>query len=154
MDYADYKTDVPYPNRPTKPAKPGMDATSADYRRYAAELEDYEVACAEHKNALNAYRTAQGALDDKFRADVIEEEGLTGHPLADVLWSKAYEDGRSAGYNEVALHFSGYYDIVKAHNDHVDGIKAVVRQLLNDLPVNRDWLDPQVETALRNIVKK
>ena len=32
-------------------------------------------------------------------------------------------------------------------------LKSLVRQLLNDLPQKRDWLDPTVEQALRYHVK-
>lgn len=31
-------------------------------------------------------------------------------------------------------------------------LKMLVRQLLNDLPAKRDWLDPHVEQGLRYLV--
>ena len=32
-------------------------------------------------------------------------------------------------------------------------LRALVRHVLNDLPSQHDWLDPQVELALRTVVK-
>jgi hypothetical protein len=36
--------------------------------------------------------------------------------------------------------------------EEYDTLQHLVRQLLNDLPSKRDWLDPQLEKALRYMV--
>jgi len=37
--------------------------------------------------------------------------------------------------------------------DRLEHLTSLVRMLLNDLPSQRDWLDPQLEDALRAAVK-
>jgi len=39
-----------------------------------------------------------------------------------------------------------------SHKDQLVGLQSLVRQVLNDLPSKRDWLDPQLEEQLRTAV--
>lgn len=43
--------------------------------------------------------------------------------------------------------------IIKDQREKIQRLEALVRMVLNDLPTNRDWLDPQVEEQLRTAVK-
>ncbi len=54
-----------------------------------------------YKKAYDTYRTEDGRIHDKFRADLLEDLGMTGHPKADKFFSKAWEDGHAHGYSEV-----------------------------------------------------
>jgi hypothetical protein len=42
--------------------------------------------------------------------------------------------------------------IIKDQREKIQALESLVRQVLNDLPSKRDWLDPQVEEALRTAV--
>lgn len=52
-----------------------------------------------------AHRNETRRLEDKLKADLEEELGLTNHPKKDVLWRLAWERGHSAGYGEVASYY-------------------------------------------------
>jgi pantothenate kinase-related protein Tda10 len=43
--------------------------------------------------------------------------------------------------------------IIKDQREKIQRLESLVRLVLNDLPTKRDWLDPQVEEALRTAVK-
>jgi hypothetical protein len=51
----------------------------------------------EDMEARRAYRVDQARLDAQFKADVLEDLGLTNHPKADVLWRMAWENGKGSG---------------------------------------------------------
>ena len=38
--------------------------------------------------------------------------------------------------------------------DENKSMKDLIKQLMNDLPSNKDWLDPDLELQLKNIIKK
>ena len=48
----------------------------------------------------------------EFKADVLEEVGLTGHPKADKVFEKAWEMCHSAGYSEVTNYMYDLADLV------------------------------------------
>jgi hypothetical protein len=54
-----------------------------------------------------AYNTEQTRREAEFRADLIEEHGTEVLPpeVENALFAKAWEDGHSAGYGEVAGHY-------------------------------------------------
>jgi hypothetical protein len=51
--------------------------------------------------ASKAYHTDRIRLDNEFKADLLADLGITNHPKADLLYSKAYEMGHSSGRSEV-----------------------------------------------------
>jgi hypothetical protein len=59
--------------------------------------------------AMQAYRKHERQMREKFRAALEQEHGiLPSHPLAEGLWSQAWEDGHSSGWSEVAMHYDEY----------------------------------------------
>lgn len=40
----------------------------------------------------------------------------------------------------------------RSHGGREEQLEAVLRQIINDLPSKRDWLDPQVERQARNLL--
>jgi len=48
-----------------------------------------------------------------FKADLLEENGLTSHPKADKLFDMAWEDGHSSGLEEVEAYFVEFMVLLK-----------------------------------------
>lgn len=63
--------------------------------------------------ALKAYREDNVRLADEFKADALEEVGLTGHPKADKCFNLAEEHGHSNGYADVMCYLVDFADLVK-----------------------------------------
>lgn len=66
-----------------------------------------------YRAATQAYGQETARLEAQFRADLTDEYGMTGHPKADLLFSKAWQMGHSAGYGEVASYYDDLVDLVK-----------------------------------------
>jgi hypothetical protein len=60
-----------------------------------------------------AYRDEQFRITAAFRKSLEEEHGTVGHPKADLLWEKAWEDGHSGGYGEVLNYYIDLVELVK-----------------------------------------
>lgn len=115
MDFDKYKNALPYP-------------TEAEFRttfwykggKLVAERRGEEAAVAHvsglrleectkevvvDKDALRAARAKYNAetarLTELFRQDMFEDLGIENHPLREKLYSKAWNDGHSAGLSEV-----------------------------------------------------
>lgn len=61
-----------------------------------------EAAEAAYKLARKAYYDEENRLKELFKKNLADELGLTGHPKFDLLFRKAWDDGSSHGYEEVA----------------------------------------------------
>lgn len=100
MDFDKYKNTMKYPDRPAKPML-AKDAKPSDIRKHADAVEKYQAEEEKYKQARREYNEHEGMLINMFKQDALEDLGLTDHPKADLLYSKAYERGHSAGLNEV-----------------------------------------------------
>jgi len=60
-----------------------------------------------------AYQAEERRLQDQFKADALAELGLTGHPKADLLFSLAWDEGHSSGFQEVFGHMERMADLVR-----------------------------------------
>jgi hypothetical protein len=38
-------------------------------------------------------------------------------------------------------------------DEQIAALESILRRIINDLPTNRDWLDPELEKAARDILK-
>lgn len=47
------------------------------------------------------HRENEGVMSAAVKSDLEAQEGLVGHPKADLLWSIAWERGHSSGYSDV-----------------------------------------------------
>lgn len=52
-------------------------------------------------------------IDKLFRECLEQVYGMEGHPKADAVFNKAWEDGHSAGHHEVRLHYAELAGLVK-----------------------------------------
>lgn len=59
------------------------------------------------------YRKGQMVAEARFKADLEEEFGLSGHPKAQRLFDLAWQEGHSSGYNEVLNYYSEFSDLLK-----------------------------------------
>lgn len=57
----------------------------------------------------NKYMSCLNEKEAQFKADLLEEAGITDHPKADMLFNKAWEQGHSSGYSEV---YNCFYDLL------------------------------------------
>ena len=107
-----YRNRDPFPSRPRKPTL-AKDATPAQIRVYADQLEVYDEAIKEHLRVVAAYHARSAELEAQFRDDLEHYYGMKGHPKADLLYGKAYDRGHSGGMEEVANHYSDLVELVK-----------------------------------------
>lgn len=96
INNGDYKTKLPYPERVPKPLlmrKRVEDLNEGEIASIPQVTADFKATLAKWDVDYTQYRDDQNRLDRQFRDDVEAEFGMTGHPKADVLWSKARERG-------------------------------------------------------------
>ena len=101
----------PYPIRPCKPTL-SKSATPTEVRQYADKLEQYEEELRGTRERMAAYNALTAALEDAFRIDLESYYNTTGHPKADLLYSKSWERGHAYGLSEVANVYSDLVDLV------------------------------------------
>lgn len=53
------------------------------------------------------YRKDEGRIHQEFRDDALKAVGMFGHPKADKVYALAWENGHSAGFQEVFNHLIG-----------------------------------------------
>lgn len=100
MNFDKYNVTIPFPEKPWKPrVKPNP--TIAALRKYADDLEQYEKEMVVYREAAQAYYAAQAQMRLQFKADVLQEHGLTGHPKADKVYDMAWQEGHADGYGNI-----------------------------------------------------
>lgn len=111
-----YKPSGDYPARPIEPGVLRKSAgllTAEEIAELPAIREAYDAAKTAQHGAQKAYNEEQGRLFARFKADLEEEHGMTGHPKADLLFEKAWDRGHSNGYAEVAMVYDDLVELVK-----------------------------------------
>jgi hypothetical protein len=101
MNYEKYKNTLLYPGSVKKPSMPNTHPTAEEATAYIKELSGYKDSLTKNGELRRAYDAENSRLYDLFKADALEEAGLTGHPNADKIFAKSWEDGHSSGYYEV-----------------------------------------------------
>lgn len=107
-----YQNKGAYPQKPQKPYLV-KDATPAQIRAYADQMELHDIHMKEYREAVNHYNSRTRQLEDVFRADLEAEFDMVGHDKADLLYSKAWQMGHSGGMQEVANYYSDLVELVK-----------------------------------------
>jgi len=91
--------------------------TIDEHQMNAWKTTGHTVEIEDDKEGLKAARAAYGAetarLEALFRSDLEDEHDMKGHPKANMLFSKAWSLGHSAGYSEVANYYDDLVDLVK-----------------------------------------
>lgn len=111
MNFDNYKTKLSWPDRPEAPVL-GRNPTPAELRAHADALEAHEPKVVEYKRLKTEYQEDEARLAEEFKKDALEEVGLTGHPKADLVYSKAWEAGHSSGFSSVFYHLEDLSELV------------------------------------------
>lgn len=103
MDMTKYENSIPMPHRTQFYVT--VKATAPSGKVHEVRVFEEEL----FREALAAYTDEACKRQNAFRQDLLEELGVTDHPKADLLISKAWELGHSSGYSEVV---NWAYDLV------------------------------------------
>jgi len=79
---------------------------------YRSKLPYPERLAADYRELRRAYQLDQARLDLQFKVDLIRENGVEGHPKADLCYSKAWDHGHSSGYSEVVTYFEDFVELL------------------------------------------
>lgn len=90
---------IPYPERPKRPVREDFPSHTA----YGIAMDEWEELNTQHDAAMAAYRAAQFAVIEEFKAAIAAEFGLTGHPKFERMYAIAYDEGHSSGLGEVYM---------------------------------------------------
>ncbi len=135
MDFDQYKTNLPYLQKPTLPSslkdflpsrlinevgKISLDKVDKEieetYKETSQQFKEwklYKIQYEEFIKGREAYRVDQNRLEDKFRQDALADAGLTNHPKASKFYSFAWEHGHSGGLSEVLYWLREVADLVE-----------------------------------------
>lgn len=113
MDFNYYNArDIPYPSNvgPKKPSLPA-NVTAVSAQQFADQMVVYEKERAVYVDAQRQYNeTVQQRLGE-FRQTIQKEYALTDG-LMNILWDAAWDEGHSAGLEEVYYYFQKYHGLV------------------------------------------
>ena len=113
----EYTNKTPYPTKPVEPAvlrKRAKELTNDELTSLAEITRAYDDAKAAYEVARREHGAENGRLTALLQADLEAEYGVTGHPKAAMLWSKAYDRGHAYGMGEV---ISVWTDLVELIQD-------------------------------------
>jgi len=111
-DLTNYENNVPYPTKTKKPSKINC-VTADDYRQYANELEVWEKNNVTYENDVKEWKLMQGKLNEKFKHDALDDNGILDDPRAEVIYTKAWRDSHSNGIWEVYQTIGDLVDFVQ-----------------------------------------
>lgn len=91
------------PSYPVKPKRPDLayDATSTEIRIHADAVARYEQLMQKYNAERVIFKQAESDLLQQFQYDALDDVGLTGHPAAERAYEFAWQNGHSAGLQEV-----------------------------------------------------
>lgn len=121
MDFEKYKNNDEFPSAstclPPKSPNPHDYKTKADFVKAEAEFTaktiEYFNAREDYDKKVKSWNAKCNRLEQEFKHDLFEELGLTENPKADLLYSKAWEYGHSAGFEEVFYYASELADLIR-----------------------------------------
>lgn len=110
-DYDYYSgRDLIYPKRPSRPSALPRNATAAEVRHYADQLEVYEGETVIYKELDREYSDKLNGRLKELQTKLRDDYDITEAQFF-VLWNKAWEDGHSSGLHEVVSIFDDLYDL-------------------------------------------
>jgi len=120
MEFTKYKNTMPYPERISKPKMP-KNPTAKDAEDFAKDLLKYEEDWRKRISLVNAYNQEEVRLmnlfqEDLFLENVKSDNGVIAEDVrkkAEIIFSKAWEDGHANGFYEVEMHFRDLVDFAK-----------------------------------------
>ena len=107
MDITKYENSIPRPNKSEFYVT--IKATAPSGKVHEVKVFEEEP----YREAMRAYKNEENRLLNSFREDLLEELGITNHPKAELLMSKAWEHGHSGGYNDVVYWAWEFVDFLR-----------------------------------------
>lgn len=111
-NFEKYDTRIAYPERPHRPHLPDK-ATSGQTREYAKELETWEAAVVQYREAKEVYDADCDRLMERFQDDLLRDLGIIGHVKAKELYALAWYRGHSSGLASVYDKARELVDLIK-----------------------------------------
>ena len=111
----EYKSTLPRAERPKEPLvlrKSAKELTKNDAIILPIVTESYETKMRAFHEIGAARKEDTQRLQKLFRHDLEEEFGTTGHPKADLLYTKAIESGLSNGLDCVLWHYDDLSELL------------------------------------------
>lgn len=110
MDFKKYINKLSYPTTqmikcmPTPPnIHPSM--KNDEYERvmseYKSKMDEYFKSKDTYNKELNKWKRENRRIHEEFKKDLFDELEISDNPKAEILFSKAWEYGHSAGFEEV-----------------------------------------------------
>jgi len=116
LEAGEYKAKVEFPTKPTEPTvfrKTAKDLTREEAQALPAMKDDYDAAMKLYREGRHAHRRSEQEAIERFRNDMEEENQMIGHPKAEILWGKAWEEGHSNGLLNVLWYYEDLLELVK-----------------------------------------
>lgn len=113
-----FRNTVPYPKEPTRPpllSKSANDLTEEDLANLWHVKESFKTAQRQYGDDMALYREGERKSHEAFREALLDNYEIKPGPMADVLYSAAWDEGHHAGFSEVANVFGKYAGIYKVH---------------------------------------
>jgi hypothetical protein len=111
------KSNLPsYPLCPRRPKMPNTDATSSEFKEYAASLQEYESEKEKYDLELKEYNKTDLELDTVVCKFIWKRSGLdvfVPEPYREKVWDHAYRGGHSGGYGDIMSQLLNLVDIFK-----------------------------------------
>jgi hypothetical protein len=114
MDFSKYGNKMDYP------VQPKMPFLKHEYRRivekveeYTKELKQYHKDMIPYNEQLKKYREHDGELIQQFKQDLFKNCNVKDEAKGEKVYSKAWEDGHSDGFESVANYFERYLDFAR-----------------------------------------
>ena len=89
------------------------DLSDSDLDRLPSIVADYRAEVAKYQADVAAYHAEERRLEAEFRKDIAVHYGMVGHPKEVKIFNKAWEDGHSAGLQDVNIIYAELVDLVK-----------------------------------------
>ena len=101
-----YKNKVPF----DPPAMEPIDETKTTVARARELKETYAAARIKQRRLWN---DGEQEMNELLRADLEYENGVVGHPKADVLWRLVWDHGRSSGYGDIINYYEDFVELLR-----------------------------------------
>lgn len=115
MDYDDYKVNMDYPSRPTKPfiLRKSVDDLSDEELASAVKIKKYWVSqCEAYEKDLKAWRDEEDRLISKFKEDLFKQGSLVDKDLHERVYNYAWQEGHSEGLHRVGAIYDELCDVI------------------------------------------
>lgn len=112
----EYESKVQWPQRPVMPEvfqKRVKDISADDLTQAAEAKARYDIDIKAYEEQKLQYWQSERDGIARLRVDLEQEYGMSGHPKADLLWHKAWEQGHSCGLYDVTQCYDDLSELVE-----------------------------------------